>query len=83
MKKRLYKSSTDKKISGVCAGIANYFEIDPTIVRAVYAILTVFTSGFPGVILYIILALVMPEDNGYVDTEAKSDAKSGSESKED
>ncbi len=57
--KKLYKS-TDKKIDGVCAGVAEYFGIDPTLVRLVYALLTVFSLGFPGVLLYIIFALVIP-----------------------
>ena len=47
MSKRLYKSSTDKKISGVCAGVAEYFDIDPTIVRAIVACVAVFTAIFP------------------------------------
>lgn len=62
MKKRLYKSSTDKKFSGVCAGIAEYFNIDPTFVRLAYALATVFLAGFPGLIAYVILAFVMPEN---------------------
>ena len=62
MKKRLYKSATDKKISGVCAGIAEYFDIDPTIVRVLYVVLSLFTTAFPGLIVYIVLALVMPEN---------------------
>ena len=70
MKKRLYRSTNDKKICGVCAGIANYFDIDPTIVRVVYALLSLFTSGFPGIVLYIVLAFVIPEDNGMIDTDA-------------
>lgn len=57
--KKLYKS-TDKKISGVCAGVAEYFEIDPTIIRIAYALITFFTAGFAGVIVYAILAFVMP-----------------------
>ena len=57
--KKLYKS-TDKKIDGVCAGIAEYFEIDPTIVRIAYALISVFSVGIGGVVAYIILALVMP-----------------------
>ena len=70
--KRLYKSSTDKKLCGVCAGIANFFNIDPTIVRAVYAIAAIFTTGFPFTLLYIILAFILPEDNGYIDTDANN-----------
>lgn len=67
--KKLYKSSTDKKLCGVCAGIANFFNIDPTIVRAVYAIAALFTTGFPFTLLYIILAFILPEDNGEIDTD--------------
>ena len=59
MSKRFYKSS-DKKISGVCGGIADYFNWDPTIVRVLWAVLTLCTSGFPGILIYIVLALVMP-----------------------
>ena len=57
--KKLYKS-TDKKISGVCAGFAEFFGIDPTIVRVIYALVTFFTLGLVGVIVYAILAFVMP-----------------------
>lgn len=70
MKKRLMKSATDKKISGVCGGIAEYFGIDPTIVRLVYILLSVFTASFPGIIIYIAFALAMPEDDGTIDTNA-------------
>ncbi len=57
--KKLYRS-TDKKISGVCAGVAEYFDIDPTIVRVIYALVTFFTLGFVGVAVYFILAFVIP-----------------------
>lgn len=60
MEKKLTKSN-DKKLSGVCAGLAEYFDLDPTLVRVGYAALSVFSAGFPGIILYIILAFVMPE----------------------
>lgn len=62
MEKKLTKTN-DKKISGVCSGLAKYFDLDPTLVRVGYAALTVFSAGFPGVILYIILAMVMPDEN--------------------
>lgn len=58
--KKLYKS-TDKKISGVCAGIAEYFEIDPTLVRVLYALVAVFTAAIPCIIVYAILAFVIPQ----------------------
>jgi phage shock protein C len=53
--------SADKKLAGVCGGIAEYFEIDPTLVRVIYAVLTVFSAAFPGLLLYLIMMLIMPE----------------------
>jgi len=58
MKKRLYKSMTDKKIAGVCGGIAEYMNVDSTIVRLI-CIALVFGWG-SGLIAYIVAALVMP-----------------------
>lgn len=59
MNKRLTKSS-DKIIAGVCGGIADFFEIDPTLVRVGYVFLTFFSVAFPGLLLYIILCFIMP-----------------------
>ena len=56
--KRLYKSSTDKKIDGVCAGIAEYFEMDPTVIRLLWLIATAFAGS--GVFAYIIAMVVLP-----------------------
>jgi len=62
--KKLRRSSNNKMISGICAGIAEYLGIDPTVVRVVYAALTIFSAGFPGLLLYIILLILIPnEDN--------------------
>lgn len=58
--KRLTKSSKDKMISGVCGGIAEYFEVDPTLVRIGYLIFTFAGVGSP-ILLYFILAVIMPE----------------------
>ena len=58
MNKKLYKSNSDKKIDGVCAGIAEFFEIDSTIVRLIWVLVALFAGS--GVLLYIIAALVMP-----------------------
>ncbi len=60
MKKRLYKSTADKKLCGVCAGIAEYFELDPTLIRLAWVVFTLL--GGSGIIAYIIAAIVMPED---------------------
>ena len=59
-KKRLTKSS-NKMLAGVCAGLAEYLGWDVTAMRVVYVLASFFLAGFPGVLLYIILALVMPE----------------------
>jgi phage shock protein PspC (stress-responsive transcriptional regulator) len=56
--KRLMRSSRDKKIAGVCGGLAEYFEVDPTIVRVVW-LLAVFFAG-SGFLVYIILWIVLP-----------------------
>ncbi len=58
MKKKLYKSKVNKKICGVCGGIAEYFDFDSTIVRLAWILFTVL--GGSGIIAYIIAALVMP-----------------------
>jgi phage shock protein C len=61
MSKKLYLSDTDKKISGVCGGIAEYFDIDSTLVRLAWVILSLLLSlGFGGLIVYIIAAIIMP-----------------------
>lgn len=60
MKKRLYKSSTDKKVCGVCGGIANYFDVDPTVIRLIWVIVTL--AGGSGLIAYIIAAIIMPDE---------------------
>lgn len=59
MSKRLQRSRSDRQIAGVCGGLAEYFQIDPTIVRLAFVVATLM--GGPGLILYIILALVLPE----------------------
>lgn len=62
MNKKLTKSP-DKLIAGVCAGIADYFELDPTLVRVGYCFLSFFSAGFPGILLYIVLCLIMPQSD--------------------
>ena len=57
--------STNKVLAGVCGGIAEYFEIDPTLVRVAYAALTIFSAGFPGVLLYIIMLILMPQGSDF------------------
>ena len=59
MTHKLYRSN-DRVLGGVCAGLAEYFDFDPTLVRIAYAFLAVCTI-FPGIILYIIMWIVMPQ----------------------
>lgn len=59
MAKKFYRSD-DRMLGGVCAGLAEYADVDPTVVRLLYAALTVFTA-FSGIILYPILWIIMPE----------------------
>ncbi len=58
-RKRLMRSTTDKMLGGVCGGLAEYFDLDPTLVRLGYALLTIFTI-FSGVIVYIIMWIIVP-----------------------
>jgi phage shock protein C len=57
--KKLFRSS-DRILAGVCGGIAEYLDIDPTVIRVLYAVLSLFTVGFPGLLLYIILMILIP-----------------------
>ena len=59
MEKRLYRNMNDKKLCGVCSGIADYFSLDPTLVRLAWAALVIFAGT--GLLLYILAALIIPE----------------------
>lgn len=65
MKKRLYKIEQGKKLDGVCGGIAEYFDIDPTLVRLAWVLFTAFAGG--GIIAYIIVAIVMPKKSDIIE----------------
>ena len=58
MQKRLTKSKTDRKLCGVCAGIAEYINLDPTVIRVIWAIVAL--SGV-GILAYLICAFIMPD----------------------
>lgn len=62
MEKKLLRSK-NQMIAGVCSGIANYLNLDPTLVRILYVLLSVLSVGFPGIVVYIILWLIMPMEN--------------------
>lgn len=59
-RKRLYRSATDKKLCGVCGGLGEYFDLDPTLIRLVVVLLTIF--GFStGIWIYILAAIIIPD----------------------
>lgn len=60
MKKRLYKIEEAKKLDGVCGGIAEYFDLDPTLIRILWILLTCCSAGM-GLLAYIACAVVMPK----------------------
>lgn len=60
--KKLYRSRTHRMISGVCGGIAEYFHVDPTVVRLGYVLLSVLSAVFPGILVYILAMLIMPKE---------------------
>lgn len=60
MQKKLYKSRTDRKISGVCGGLAQYFNMDSTLIRLLWILFVLF--GGSGVLAYVICALIIPDE---------------------
>ena len=60
MQKKLYRSVTDKKLAGVCGGVAKYLNMDPTVIRVLWAIISLF--AFIGVVAYIVCAFIIPEE---------------------
>ena len=60
----LTRSTSDRMIAGVCGGLARWLEWDSTAVRILYVLISICSAAFPGTIVYIILALVLPADNG-------------------
>ena len=60
--KKLLRSRNDRWLAGICGGIADYFDVDSAMVRLIYLLLTFFSAGFPGLMIYLVLWLVMPKD---------------------
>ena len=77
MKKKLYRSTTDKKFTGVCGGIAEYFDIDSTLVRLVCALIIIFLAGVPGIIVYAIVAFIVPDAPAYTPYEDANGQNNG------
>jgi phage shock protein C len=62
--KRLYRSRKEKMIAGVCGGLADYFDLDPSLVRIIYVLVSIFSVAFPGILVYIVLWIIIPESEG-------------------
>ena len=67
--KKLYRSKKNRMIAGVCAGLAEYFNIDPTVVRLIYILLTIFTAIAPFVIIYLIMWIIIPNQTESINTD--------------
>lgn len=63
MNKKLYRSKRYRMIAGVCGGMAEFIGWDPSMVRLIYVLLSIFSAAFPGILFYILCWLIMPEDN--------------------
>lgn len=68
MDKKLYRSKNNVKISGVCAGVAEYFGIDATIVRLLWVLGTLLNL-FNGIVAYVACVFIVPEDPGCIDVD--------------
>ena len=60
--KKLIRPRLGRKLSGVCAALANFFGLDVSLVRIIYVLLTIFSAAFPGILIYIILLILIPEE---------------------
>ena len=69
MQKKLYRSKSNRMLVGVCGGVAEYFGIDPTVVRVIWGVASIF--AFAGIIAYVVCAFLIPEkpDGEIVDAE--------------
>ena len=67
--KRLYRSRKERQLAGVCGGVADYLGVDPTLVRLLWVIFAI--AGGPGVLLYVIMAAIVPEEPEFVQARAE------------
>jgi phage shock protein C len=61
----LRRSLANRHLAGVCGGLAEYLDLDPTVVRVIYVLLSIFSVAFPGILVYIILWIFIPEREYY------------------
>lgn len=64
MKRKLVRSQHDRMLGGVCGGFAEYFGWPSWLVRFVYALVTLLSAAFPGIIIYLLLWFLMPQEKG-------------------
>ena len=69
-RRRLKRSARYKMIAGVCGGLAEYFDLDVTLVRVAYVLVSILSAAFPGILAYIILMFVMPPPDAPVQPAA-------------
>ena len=77
---RLYRSETNKVLAGVCGGLGDFFNVDPTLVRLIFILITFFGGG--GILLYLILWLIIPSQNSITEITGESIKKNADEIKE-
>jgi phage shock protein C len=58
----LRRSASNRMIAGVISGLADYFELDPTLLRVLYVVVSIISAAFPGILVYIILWMVIPDE---------------------
>jgi phage shock protein C len=58
--KKLYLSDKDRKIAGVCGGLGEYYQVDPTVIRIIWIVLTILSLGVGGIVIYLLMWLVIP-----------------------
>ncbi|ABN57249.1 MULTISPECIES: PspC domain-containing protein [Methanoculleus] len=73
MAKKLTRSTSDRWIAGICGGIGEYLEIDPNVIRMIWVVLSVLTTVFPGVLIYILLWIILPEQGQARPVEATAE----------
>ena len=73
--KRLQRSRTERMLAGVCGGIGRYFDVDPTIIRVLFVFFSLFIGG--GILAYIILWIIMPEEPEAVEQTDEVSATEG------
>jgi phage shock protein C len=73
--KRLYRTTSDRKVAGVLGGFAEYFDVEPSLTRIAYLVLTVLTGFVPGIFAYVAMTLIIPPEPDAEKPAPKSAAK--------